>query len=550
MKQKIIFIIALCIPIFTWAQQVESSIDKQEIAIGDAINYQIKVMTDSTDFVAFPDADLMGELEVIDNFPVDTLKVKAKYQLIKKYNLTQFDSGHYVIPRQIVKINKKEVYADSLQVFVKNIPVDTTKVQIYDIKKIQQAKGEAERFSFKPWLWALALIPLLAILAAFIFYKKRKKKIAQTAKKRLPPLEEAKQGFIALDKSGLAQKDDAKAYYTALTNIVRTYIGRDVAIPSLETTTRELIALLKKANKEQKLGISKETIANVNAVLSRADLIKFAKFKPEASEIALDRKTAEASINEIEKEIHRPVLNKQGVDVKLVAKQQKVKKRRNKRLIKIAVGLGVILAMIIGTGLHYGFNYLKDKVIGHSTLELLETKPWVSSQYGYPPVQLTTPKLLKYKRDSLDAESKKIVDEVSTYQYGSLVSDFAVIVSTATFRQAMDGFDANQAATMSLQMLKKQGATISNLVQKDIEIDGNEGLASTADFIMKNNTTNDDIPLHLELYSFASTMDARTIIVVYKKDDTYGAEIAQRILESISLPKGNLIKAKEDEDDE
>ena len=550
MRKKIIFIIILCFPILTWAQQVQSSVDKQEIAIGDAINYQIKVMTDSTDFVAFPDADLMGELEVIDNFPVDTLKVKAKYQLIKKYNLTQFDSGHYVIPRQIVKINKKEFLTDSLQVVVKDIPVDTTKVQIYDIKKVAQAKGKAERFSFKPWLWALALIPILAILAAYLFYKKRKQKITQVAKKRLPPLEEAKEGFAVLDKSGLAEKDDAKAYYTALSNIVRTYIGRDVAIPSLETTTRELIALLKKANKEQKLGISNETIANVKAVLSRADLIKFAKFKPEANEIALDRKTAEASIDEIEKEIHRPVLNEQGVDVKLVAKQQKVKKRRNKRLIKIAVGLGVILVMIIGTGLHYGFNYLKDKVIGHSTLELLETKPWVSSQYGYPPVQLTTPKLLKYKRDSLDQESKKIVDEVSTYQYGSLVSNFAIIVSTATFRQAVDGFDANQAATMNLQLLKQQGATVSNIVQKDVEISGKDGLFTTADLTMTQNATDSEISLQLEFYSFASSMDARTIIVVYKKGDSYGAEVAKRVLESVSLLEGNLIKAKDDEDDE
>ena len=43
-------------------------------------------------------------IAMIESYQVDTTKHDAKFSLIKRYGLTQFDSGVYTIPRQ--KITK------------------------------------------------------------------------------------------------------------------------------------------------------------------------------------------------------------------------------------------------------------------------------------------------------------------------------------------------------------------------------------------------------------------------------------------------------------
>ena len=41
------------------------------------------------------------------------------------------------------------------------------------------------------------------------------------------------------------------------------------------------------------------------------------------------------------------------------------------------------------------FSYVKDTLIGHDSIELLEGE-WVTSEYGFPPITISTPKVLKH----------------------------------------------------------------------------------------------------------------------------------------------------------
>ena len=91
----------LLFPVFTSAQ-VSSSIDSTSIKIGEQITYAIQVETDTTNLVVFPEGQTFSPLEVIESFPIDTSKTNANQTLIKKYGLTQFDSGTFYIPKQKV----------------------------------------------------------------------------------------------------------------------------------------------------------------------------------------------------------------------------------------------------------------------------------------------------------------------------------------------------------------------------------------------------------------------------------------------------------------
>ena len=69
--------------------------------------------------------------------------------------------------------------------------------------------------------------------------------------------------------------DDKKQYYSELTYTVRLYLEQRFGIQAIEHTTREIIQDLKYAD------ISEEDKMYLRKILSEADMVKFAKMKPE-----------------------------------------------------------------------------------------------------------------------------------------------------------------------------------------------------------------------------------------------------------------------------
>ena len=167
MKNKIFILYLTLLSAVVFAQQkpLVTSIDKTKNRIGGEFQLTIKTSVDTTAKVAFPNPKNFGALEVIESYKIDTVKNGARYDLIKKYGLTQFDSGKYTIPRVTVLINNKPFFSDSLRVEVDNVVVDTLKQKMYDIKPI------AEVTSSKSWIWKLILaLLLLAGIGAFVYW--------------------------------------------------------------------------------------------------------------------------------------------------------------------------------------------------------------------------------------------------------------------------------------------------------------------------------------------------------------------------------------------
>ena len=286
MKNQLFYILFLIGFIgFSQENPVSLAIDTANIKIGEHIQYKISVTKKGT--VIFPKLklDSLGKVEVVESLPVDTLK--DTYE--KKYVLTSFDSGRYTIPKQQVLINNKAFFTDSLLVSVATVKVDTLKQQMFPIKAI---KSEPKTFDdYKPMLWWIILIlVLIATAMYFILRKKEKKEVPIVV---VAPIQEALQRLKELDEKQLLQQNKIKIYYTELTDIVRTYIEKDIYIPALESTTNELIETINDFNESSKLGISKETIQQLKEVLQSADMVKFAKSKPIVDEIKVHRTLAE-----------------------------------------------------------------------------------------------------------------------------------------------------------------------------------------------------------------------------------------------------------------
>ena len=152
-----------------FAQKVTTSIDTTKNKIGAQFNLTLKTEVDTATQVTFPTAKNFGALEVIRSYKVDTIKNGGKYELIKKYGLTQFDSGKYTIPSLKILIGKNISFSDSLSVSVQNVAVDTLKQKMYEIKPIAKAESSSS------WIWKWIIGVLLIIgIGALVYFVMRK----------------------------------------------------------------------------------------------------------------------------------------------------------------------------------------------------------------------------------------------------------------------------------------------------------------------------------------------------------------------------------------
>ncbi len=514
---------------FVSFSQVSSSVDSTKIKIGEEILYTINVQVDSTDVVVFPEEQTFAPLEMIESYKTDTTFEGAKYRLIKKYGLTQFDSGKYTIPPQRVFLNNKPFLTDSIKVEVNDVPVDTSKQKMFDIKPAVEVNSP-------PFDWVQLLywlIPILLIIGIAIYLFRRKKR-KEAAEKQLPPYEEAIVALKTLDNSQLLKENKSKEYYSSLTEIVKRYLDREVDEAALESTSDELITRLMMHKDAGSFDFDNETIRKLDLIFKRADLVKFAKMNQQAGQAEVDRKTIEEIINETHEAVPEPT------EEELLANQEyleKLKKKRERR--KWILGISGVLAALVLVGIIYGsvsgFDNLKDRVFGNELRELAEGR-WIKSEYGNPAVILETPEVLVRAEAPTTNADKSAVMGKDFFTYGEMNSPLYILVSTMQFSQKQD-IALETALDAVLDDLEQSGAKNMIVKRDDFETEkGIKGLKAYGEFnvqvsdnkVLKEKST-------YELLLFAQQNGLQEVLIVYQNDGKYAEEIKDRIEASIEL---------------
>jgi hypothetical protein len=523
-----------------WAQpKVATSVNVTKNKIGAEFKLTLKTDVDTLSKVKFPEAKNFGALEVIQSYKIDTVKNGARYELIKKYGLTQFDSGKYIIPRIPVLINGKPLFSDSIKVEVNNIKVDTLKQKMYDIKDIAIVDKPLGSW----WIYLLILIAIGVI--GFFIYKFIKKRQSQPKVEEIvfkTPIEKATTLLQQLERKELWQKGEIKHYYSELTDIARNYIEEEIHIPAMESTTSELIEGLRKAAKQKKLKLSNETVENLEKVLKQADLVKFAKVKPLDFEIEEDKKRISSTIVTIHKSIPEIVeeddeLTQWNEQQKELARLQKLKKQKRVRIITtIGIVMGMLLIFVLGVAYFKGTEYLRDNILGHPTKDLVEGE-WVYSEYGNPGVKVETPKVLKRidAEKMLPKDAAALIKEMQTFVYGSILEDFSITVSTVTYKQPMK-MDLDKTAENYLNIMESQGA--QNIIVKTEDFDTQKGITGKKAYgtmTVLNKIKGKSTKMYYELLLFGQDDGLQEILVMHREDDKYGQQIAERMLNSVEL---------------
>ena len=536
MKIKlVVYFLLFTSVLFAQPKRVSTSVDSTKVKIGAQINLTLTTTVDTLSKVKFPDAKIFGRLEVLESYPVDTIKENFKYQLIKKYGLTQFDSGKYVIPSLQVIINSKPFFTDSIPVEILNLAVDTLKQPLYDIKDITQVKSEGWPW----WIYLLILVVLAGIAYLIYYWIKKSKKPKEEEIVFASPIEKATAHLKTLANKSLVERGEVKAYYSELTDIARTYIEEAISIPAMESTTDELIAAFKIAILKKKLSLTEETIQHLERVLKQADLVKFAKSKPLDYEIQDDKTKIEKTIFKIHQSIPEEVEEEDYDDLTAINQEKLARKKRKRKITTIVLStvfvLFLSLAILVVTK---GFDFVKDTIIGHPTKELLEGE-WVLSEYGNPAIKIETPKVLTRMDVSkyLNKETASMMKDIQMFGYGSLMGDYYVMILTSKYKQEIE-VDLKVAMEGSMKMMEARGA--QNILLKQEEFSSKEGFNGLRGFgtmTILDPITKKSRKAYYELIYFAQEGGLQQIMVLHEEGDEAANQITERIMNSVEIAK-------------
>lgn len=261
---------------------VKSSVDKNQILIGQRINYKIHAsMPDNTyrlSWVAIPDS--FNHFITVTKNKIDSASANEDLNFIQDIVLTSFDSGRQVIPSFPLTVTMLDgdstfnIYTDSIAVNVGYAPMDSI-MPFHDIKTIIEVKK-----AFPWWAWALLALGVILLVIWILFLLKffKKKKDIVIFESKLSPFDEAMQLLSALEKENLPSNNKAKEFHSRLSGILKRYLSRKTNTYQLHLATDEILMEL------NLLGLPKEQLSEFANSLRMGNAVKFAKYAPPAYE--------------------------------------------------------------------------------------------------------------------------------------------------------------------------------------------------------------------------------------------------------------------------
>lgn len=534
------FLLLLLLFIGSLEAQVKTSVDTTTIKIGEELVLTLEVESDSTSRIIFSEGQTFQPLELLESYAADTTQNDLKIKLIKKFGLTQFDSGSYIIPQQKVLINDKVFFSDSLAVRVNAVMVDTTKQKLYDIKPIIELK-KSQSFGGMFW-WVIIILTIVACIIYLIIWRKKTHE-NDLNELQIAPYEKAKRALEKLDEKHYFENNKIKSFYSELTFVLRQYLNEKVYNQSLESTTDELLEALRTLSNSKKIDLKNETLKKIESTLKRADLVKFAKSQPDFEIIRSDKNIINQEIDAVKEGLPEPTEDELKRSREYL---QELKRKKKQKQLKLAVisTMGLLIFTFIGCSIYFGFTPVKDTLLRHPSKLLLETEPWVSSEYGAPGISISSPEVLeRVKQDSLSQKDSDI--SVKAFDFVPDNIPLRIVLKSSKYiakddnKQQKKAIDLLEVADKELTTLESLGA--SNMFPKNeqfITPNGQEGLKTygRTDFPFdgSNNQSAEFIIL-----GFSTTDLLQQLVIIWTPDDQYVDQITKQIMSSVELIKTN-----------
>ena len=518
------------------SQSVNAYVESDSILIGKELNYTIDVNAEKVENIIFPDSTSFVPFELISETKVDTIKQDDGFRFSKKYGITSFDEGDFIIPKIKIQIGDKLFSTDSKKITVNLVEVDTTKQGLYDIKPSfdKFSSFEILKLSLKN-NYPVILFMIFLVLTLFYF----RSKIIEffnpllNIKPTLRPIELIKKRLSDLEKINIDTAAEIKFFYSELTFALRSFFEKEVYDKALESTTIELILKLNNISEIKSFAITKNSVNRIEDIFKRADLVKFAKYLPEKSVIKKDLKT----INE-EVKLFSVLLPEPSEEEKLKNlnyQKQAEKKLRNERLKIVSISTASLLIILfILSGFLNGFQYTIDKITFNENLKLLN-KIWIKSEYGSPGIFAETPDAML----RINSENEFLYDDFkldSQFYFSNSNQSIEFFISNYSSDSKIEPENFQSILDSNLDDLESRG--LQNMLVKYDEFETkNKGkglfISGTSDFKISDKKYKSG---DYNVIGFLTETGFKTIILL-THETRYMDKIKERIVNSIEVLK-------------
>lgn len=274
---------------FGFTQQLSTSLDKQKIELGETAVFKVKIENLNQKNVI--SAPKNGLLPFSFEETKDSISENPNsYERIIEFTI--YEEGKHSIPALEFKIGEEIHRTTPYEIEVVN-PTQQGE-EINDIMPNEEVKLSLSDYweMYKNYFFSgLVILGILGFVFLFIFNRKVKNlRVENPALKTLKKLEQLK-------NKNLIEKNEYRLFYVELIEICRGYLADNKQIPADILLTEDLIDLMK-----SKHYISDEEIEVFKKVLTRGDLVKFAKTIPE-------KNTMESDFDSIKNIIHSTNFN-------------------------------------------------------------------------------------------------------------------------------------------------------------------------------------------------------------------------------------------------
>ena len=273
---------------------VTARADSNNILIGDWLALHIEVEHPASTTIVFPELpDSIEGFEIVRRAPASKKSTEHGVLESATFIVTAFDSGMHVIPPLPVQYTssgdstKHFMETLPIPVYVRGIAIDTTQ-EIKDVKP--PLSLPLTLADFLPYLVGLAAAGGLVWLYVYVRAKRKKGESILPEAPARPADELALEALRALESERLWQRGKIKEYHSQLTDILRLYIERRFRVTALELTSDEILS-----SGPIRL-LTKDAREPLKEILTRADLVKFAKYQPLPEEHETSLKLADGFV--------------------------------------------------------------------------------------------------------------------------------------------------------------------------------------------------------------------------------------------------------------
>ena len=518
------------------SQSVNAYVESDSILIGKELNYTIDVNAEKVENIIFPDSTSFVPFELISETKVDTIKQDDGFRFSKKYGITSFDEGDFIIPKIKIQIGDKLFSTDSKKITVNLVEVDTTKQGIYDIKPAfdKFSSFEILKLSLKN-NYPVILLAVFLVLILFYF----RSKVIEffnpllNIKPALRPIELIKKRLSDLEKINIDSAAEIKFFYSELTFALRSFFEKEVYDKALESTTIELILKLNNISEIKSFAITKNSINRIEDIFKRADLVKFAKYLPEKSVIKKDLKIINEEVKLFSVLLPEPSEEEKLKNLKY--QKQAEKKLRNERLKIVSISTASLLIILfILSGFLNGFQYTIDKITFNENLKLLN-KIWIKSEYGSPGIFAETPDAML----RINSENEFLYDDFkldSQFYFSNSNQSIEFFISNYSSDSKIEPENFQSILDSNLDDLESRG--LQNMLVKYDEFETkNKGkglfISGTSDFKISDKKYKSG---DYNVIGFLTETGFKTIILL-THETRYMDKIKERIVNSIEVLK-------------